>query len=67
MFEALRLGKQEKGLAVLFPNFSKCASCWWYICDLYYCATTIFTISSYLHCNYANGSCLTALAGYIQL
>jgi len=52
MLEALRLGKQEKRFAVLFPNFSKRASCWWYFCDLHYCEKTIFIISSYLHYNY---------------
>jgi len=44
MFEACRFGKQEKRFAVLFPNFIKCASCWWYLCELHYCAQTIFTI-----------------------
>jgi len=51
-FKALRFGKQEKRFEVLFANFSKCASCWWYLCDLYHSAKTIFTISSYLHYNY---------------
>jgi len=51
MFEALRFGKQEKVFAVLFSNFSKCAS-WWYLCDLHYCAKNTFTISNYLHYNY---------------
>jgi len=47
--------------AVLFPNFSKPASCWWYLCYSHYCTKTIFTISSYLHYRYGNScSCLTA-------
>jgi len=52
MFEALRHGKQEKRFAVLFPNFSKCATFWWHFCDLHCFAKTIFTISNYLHHNY---------------
>jgi len=60
MFEALRFGKQEKKFAILFPNFSKCASFRWYLCDLHYCTKTIFTISSYLHYSYVNNCfCLT--------
>ena len=60
-YEAFRFGKQEKRLAALFPNFSKCALCWWYLCDLHYHAKTISTISRYLHnCNVYNyvNSCL---------
>jgi len=52
---------RKKRFAVLFPNFSKCASCCWYLCDLQYYAKTIFIISSYLHYNYVNSCfCLTA-------
>jgi len=35
MFKALSFGKQETRFAVLFPNFSKFASCWRYLCDLH--------------------------------
>jgi len=47
----LWLGKQKNGLQFI-SKFQQMASCCWYLCDLHYCTKTIFTITSYLHCNY---------------
>ena len=41
----LGLENKKKGLHVLFPNFSKCASCRWYL-YFYYCSIIMWTAAS---------------------
>ena len=64
----LWFGKQEKRFADLFPKFSKCASCWWYLwftllCQDYFHYKQLFRLQL---CKIA-ASVWQHLAAYIQL